>query len=154
MKTLPKRLALIGIVALAGCGGSGSSPTTPPPAAVLSVGGGYTVAVALGDNSCGNVTVQTQPTTVAHTPAANRFSLQHGPTTFQGNVANDGTFVGDPLTANDGATALTINIQGRFTATGLTATVTVDENRPGSTPDCRYSVQWTGTKQGSANTFP
>lgn len=154
MKNGMKALAVTGLVWLAGCGGGGSSPTTPPPATVLSVGGAYTVAVALGDNSCGSVTVQTQPTSVTHTPGAGRFSLQHGPTTIQGAVANDGAFVGDPLALADGATALTLNIQGRFTATGLTATVTVDENRPAPTADCRYTVQWTGTKQGANNTFP
>lgn len=154
MKTFSQHLALAGIVTLAACGGGGSSPTTPPPAAVLSVGGSYTVAVALGDNTCGAVTVQTQATAVTQTPGANRFTLVHGPTTFQGNVGNDGAFAGDPLTIPNGATTLTVGIVGRFTGTGLTATVTVDENRPAPTPDCRYTVSWTGTKQGAANTFP
>jgi hypothetical protein len=154
MKNGMKGLAVAGVLALAGCGGGGSSPTNPPPATLLSVGGAYTVAVALGDNTCGSVTVQPQPTGVTHTPGASRFSLQHGPTTFQGAVATDGSFVGDPLAVADGSTALTLNIQGRFTTTGLTATVTVDENRPAPTADCRYLVQWTGTKQGAANVIP
>ncbi len=154
MKLCIPHLPFGALLTLAACGGGGSSPTTPPPAAVLSVGGAYTVAVALGDNTCGAVTVQTQPTSVTHTPGAGRFSLVHGPTTFQGNVGNDGVFVGDPLSVASGATTLGIGIGGRFTGSGLTATVTVDENRPAPTPDCRYTVQWTGTKQGAPNTFP
>src|SRR5262245_38109357 len=86
-------------LALGACGG-GSSPTSnppPTPVPVLSVGGAYTVAVALGTNSCGAVTVAPQPTSVTHTPGASRFSLMHGANTFNGTVAPAGSFTTDPL---------------------------------------------------------
>ena len=152
MKSAARGSGLVLLLWLCACGGS--SPTQPPAPTLLSVGGAYTVAVALGDNTCGAVTVQTQATTVTHTPGAGRFSLTHGPNTFQGSVAADGAFTTDPLPLQDGATALSVGLQGRFTTTGLTATVTVDENRPAPTADCRYLVQWTGTKQGAPNVIP
>jgi hypothetical protein len=150
-----KNILWIAVLCLPACGGGGGgSPTGPPQARLLSVGGAYTVAVALGTNSCGNVTVQTQPTSVTQAPGANRFTLQHGPTTFQGAVANDGNFTSDPLAIPNGASVLNLAMQGRFTTGGLTATVTVSEDRPAPSADCRYVVQWTGTKQGAANVFP
>jgi len=139
-------------VALGACGGS-SSPATPA-APVLSVGGTYSVAVALGQNTCGPVTVATQPTSVTHTPGANRFTLVHGSNGFAGSVSTDGSFTTDPLALNDAGSALSVVLRGRFSTTGLTATVTVDVVRPAPAPACRYLVQWTGTKQGAPNVIP
>ncbi len=118
------------------------------------MGGAYAVAVALGANTCGAVTVATQPTSVTHTPGANRFSLVHGANTFAGSVAADGSFTTDPLALNDAGSALTVTLQGRFTVTGLNATVTVDVRPPAPAPPCQYVVAWTGTKQGAPNVIP
>jgi hypothetical protein len=112
------------------------------------------VVVALGDNSCGPVTVATQATSVTHTPGASRFTLAHGSNSFAGSVAADGGFTTDPLALNDAGSALTVALQGRFMATGLTATVTVDVRPPAPAPACRYLVQWTGAKQGAPNVIP
>ena len=139
-------------VLLAGCGGG--SPPTPPTGNLLSVGGTYTVAVVLAQNSCGPVTVAAQPTSVTHTPGANRFTLVHGSNAFAGSVANDGSFTTDPLTLNDGQTILTVALQGRFTTTGLDATATVDVRPPAPASTCQYRVQWTGTKVGAPNVIP
>jgi hypothetical protein len=143
------------LVTLGACGG-GSSPTnTPTPSPpVLSVGGAYSVAVTLGSNTCGPVTVAPQPTSVTHTPGASRFSLVHGANTFAGSVAGDGAFTTDPLNLADGATALTVTLQGRFTTSGLQATATVVMRPPAPAPSCQYTVAWTGTKQGAPNVIP
>jgi hypothetical protein len=143
-------------LALGACGGGTSPPTTPstPATPVLSVGGAYTVAVALATNSCGAVTVAPQPTSVTHTPGANRFALVHGANTFNGSVAADGAFTTDPLGLNDAGTALTVTLVGRFSVTGLNATVTVDQRPPAPGSACRYTVAWTGTKQGAPNVIP
>lgn len=141
-------VALAGIVVLWGCGGGngGGTPTGPP---VLSVGGDYTLAVALADNDCGSVTVQPLPTHVDHAAGAGRLRLTHGPNTFDGSVAADGTFTTDPRTLSDGAGTLVIAIGGRFTTGGLDALATVTLSR-----GCRYVVRWTGTKQGAPNVIP
>jgi hypothetical protein len=144
---------LLCVLALAACGG-GSSPSTTPSPPVLSVGGAYSVAVALGSNTCGPVTVAPQPTSVTHTPGASRFMLVHGANSFTGSVAADGTFTTDPLGLNDGATALTVTLQGRFTVSGLSATATVVMRPPAPAPSCQYTVAWTGTKQGAPNVIP
>jgi hypothetical protein len=144
------------VMTLCACGG-GSNPAsspTPTPAPVLSVGGAYSVAVALATNTCGAVTVAPQPTSVTHTPGATRFSLVHGANTFNGGVAVDGSFTTDPLALSDGGTALTVTIQGRFSVTGMNATVTVDARPPAPGAPCRYTVAWTGTKQGAPNVIP
>jgi hypothetical protein len=148
-----RRLLLCFVLSFGACGGGSSSPTTPP-APVLSVGGAYAVAVALGQNSCGPVTVVTQPTSVTHTPGANRLTLVHGSNSFAGSVTTDGSFTTDPLALNDAGSALSVAIQGKFSTTGLTATVTVDVAPPAPAPACRYLVQWTGTKQGAPNVIP
>lgn len=131
---------------LLACGG-GSSPTAPPPAG-SPIAGQYNVAVALGENTCGAVTVAPQPTSVTHTAGATRFTLTHGANTFAATLASDLTFVADPLTlpAQDGSNQ-TVGLQGRFAASTLTATVRVDvRGRPMALADCHYLVQWTGTK--------
>jgi len=140
------------VLAFCACGGS-SSPTTPPTP-VLSVAGTYAVVVALGQNSCGPVTVATQATSVTHMPGANRFTLVHGSNSFSGSVTTDGSFTTDPLALNDAGSTLSVVLQGRFSTTGLTATVTVDVVPPAPASACRYLVQWTGTKQGAPNVIP
>jgi hypothetical protein len=141
------------VLVLGGCGGGSSGPSTPA-APLLSVGGTYSVAVALGTNTCGAVTVAPQPTSVTHTPGASRFTLVHGATTFAGSVAADGGFTTDPLALNDGGSALTVTLQGRFTTTALTAMVTVSVRPPAPAPTCQYVVAWNGTKQGAPNVIP
>jgi len=149
-----RSMLLLSTLAVGACGGGSSPASTTPPARLLSVGGTYAVAVALGANTCGAVTVATQPTSVTHTPGAARFTLTHGSNTFAGSVATDGTFATDPLALNDAGSTLTVTLQGRFTTAGLTATVTVDVRPPAPSGACRYLVEWTGTKQGAPNVIP
>src|SRR5262249_37946923 len=62
---------------LPGCGGSGSGGGGSNTS-LLSVGGSYqTEATLLPGNTCGNVTVQNNPTIVAHSPGAQTLSITH-----------------------------------------------------------------------------
>jgi hypothetical protein len=141
------------VMAMTGCGGGSTGPT-PPTAPVRSVGGDYTMVVALGENGCGAVTVQPLPTRVTHTPGASQFQLTHGPGTYTGTFdeASGGAFRTAAQTFGDATSSQIVHIQGRFTATGLEAVVTVDQTAPA--PACRYLVSWTGTKVGAANVIP
>ena len=135
---------------LLGCGGRSSGPASPTPSP--QVGGEYDVAVALGQNSCGStVQVQSQPTSVTHSAGATTFTLVHGGLRVTGNVARDGAFTTQPVSVQDTLGPAQLAMSGRFSTTGLDATVTVDVQRAAPSPACRYVVAWTGTKRGSPN---
>ena len=118
-----------------------------PP--VLSVGGTFSTQVSLvpGQNTCGNVTVQNNPTTVVQAPGSHALTLTHAGITYEGTVEDDGSFAMQPEAV---AGQLTITIQGRFTPQGFTATVRVDQ----ASPACFYLVDWVGLKDVGANFFP
>jgi hypothetical protein len=149
-------LAVMVSSVLASCGGGApSSPSTPstPAPPVLSVGGDYATAVALGENTCGpQVAVSALPTHVEHTPGATQIRLTHG-LTYAGTVAADGAFSTDSQTVTDALGAQTVRVAGRFSRTGLDAVASVAVQPP-SASACRYAVQWTGTKQGAPNVIP
>jgi hypothetical protein len=140
-----------GAVALASCGGGSTPPTTTPPsAAVPQVGGQYDVAVRLTQNDCPAApTVLPQPTSVTHVAGATNFTLAHGGLNVTGSVGRDGTFTTTALAVQDPQGPATLAIAGRFSTSGLEATVTVSVTAAGGA--CRYLVGWTGTKQGSPN---
>jgi hypothetical protein len=115
------------------------------------VAGQYTVAVQLLQNDCAATpTVQPQPTSVAHSPGAATFVLTHGGLSLTGTVNRDGTFTTQPVPVPDPQGPATLTAAGRFTASGMDATVTVDVS-PAAAPSCRYVVGWTGAKQGASN---
>jgi hypothetical protein len=131
----------------ASCGGGGASPTIP--AVSPQVAGQYDVVVRLTQNDCAATpTVLPQPTSVAHAPGAADFTLTHGGLSAGGSVSRDGSFTTRPLAVQDAQGPASLTIAGRFTTTGLDATVTVNVT---SAPPCRYLVSWTGTKQGAPN---
>jgi hypothetical protein len=139
------RTALLCIAAVSfACGGSSEMTRQ------LSVGGTYATQVALlpAGNTCSGVSVQNNPTVVAHTPGAETLSLTHAGTTYSGTITQTGAF-SVPATAVSGG-AFTVSIAGQFTAMGLTATAHVAQGQP----PCGYDVSWTGTKSGNPNTFP
>ena len=142
------------VMALAGCGDGGTTGPTPPATPVRSVGGDYTMVVTLGENGCGAVTVQPLPTRVTHIAGASQFLLAHGPGIYTGTFDEPagGAFRTSALTFADATATQVVHIQGRFTATGLEAVVTVDQAAPA--PACRYLVDWTGTKVGAPNVLP
>ena len=120
---------------------------------MLAVAGTYpTRATLVADrNSCGSVTVQDNPTTVAHTPGARDVALTHAGTTYRGTVETNGRFSTSPTTLNAADGIYTITITGQFTVSGFTATVELSR---ASTATCAYAVNWEGTKQGAPNTIP
>jgi hypothetical protein len=145
-------VTLASLLAACGGGGSGSAPTAPS-APVLSVGGDYTTAVALAENTCGpQVTVAPLPTRIEHVPGATQIRLTHG-LTYAGTVAADGAFSTETQTVTDALGAQSIRVAGRFTRTGFDAQAAVAVQPP-SASACRYVVQWTGTKQGAPNVIP
>ena len=122
----------------------------------LSVGGSYPTRATLipEGNTCGSVTVQDNVTTVAHTAGQHTLSLTHAARTYDGTIDDDGVFVTAPKMLNVGGDTYTITIEGRFDATGFTATVTLEVRQQAPPPTCRYAVRWVGTKQSGTNTIP
>ena len=147
---MKKRLPWLALC-LASCGGGATPPTTTPPTtAVPQVGGQYDVAVGLQQNDCPAApTVLPQPTRVTHTAGASSFTLAHGGLTVNGSVARDGAFTTQALAVTDPQGPASLTMTGRFTTSGLEATVTVAVTA--SSGACRYLVGWTGTKQGAPN---
>ena len=138
------------LVVLCGCGGSST------PSSQLSVGGSYSTRVTLlpTGNTCGNVTVQDNPTVVTHSPGASTLSLTHANNTYQGTISSTAQFSTTPTTISGGGSQFTIIIQGQFNLTGFDATVQVNVMQPGPPTVCAYMVHWVGTKNGPPNTIP
>jgi hypothetical protein len=141
-------LSAVVLLALAACGGGSTPPGSPtaadPPPTVF---GEYDVAVALQQNDCGAaVTVLPQPTVVQQTPGAGTFNLTHGGLSLAGSVARDGAFTTAPLPVADPLGPATLAVAGRFSATGMEATVTV-----AVTGRCRYLVGWSGRNRNRTN---
>jgi hypothetical protein len=147
------RLTLALFCLAAACGGS-STPGPGPDPNVIRVAGEYATAVTLGESSCPGITVQSMPTTVAHTAGATTLTLTHAGNAYQGTLQRDGTFTTTPRAVGGGAETHTLTIAGRFTRTGLDATVTADVQRSAEPRACRYVVRWAGTKQGDPNVIP
>lgn len=118
-------------------------------APVLSVGGRYATDVSLvpGQNTCSNVTVQDNPTTVVQAPGSHALTLTHFGITYEGTVEDEGSFAMQPEAVGG---QFTITIQGQFTPQGFTAGVRVDQTAPA----CFYLVDWVGLKDVGANFFP
>ncbi len=108
--------------------------------------GTYATAVQLGENSCGGVTVQPMPTVVTHRLGDSVFTMVHGPLTHRGVLRPNGTFLTTPIKLGAAPGAVTtVQVAGRFTASGFTASVAVEERGPRT---CSYIVYWTGTRDG------
>ena len=148
---LDRTVALIvGAAAIiAACGDS----TTDPTPTELSVGGTYTTAVTLQQNGCTGVTIQTFPTTVAHTAGSTTLTVTHAGNSYTGTVQRNGTFVTTPKALGPATDTHTLTIAGTFSTTAIDATVTAVVQRPGSA-NCQYTVKWAGPKQGAPNVIP
>jgi hypothetical protein len=135
---------------IAACGDSSSPEPSPTE---LSVGGTYTTAVTLQQNGCTGITVQTFPTTVAHTVGSSTLTLTHAGNSYTGAVQRNGSFTTTPKAVGGGGETHTLTIAGTFTTTAIDATVTAVVQRTGSA-DCQYTVKWAGPKQGAPNVIP
>jgi hypothetical protein len=141
MRKLPAVLILAALTPA--CGGGGSTTPTPTPSsnpAVIAVGGEYTTAVNMAENSCGDVTIMALPTRVEHTAGATSMRLTHG-ATYDCSVTAAGGFTCTPRTFDVNGRQEAVTVAG-------TASVAVQPNA------CAYAVRWTGTKQGAANVIP
>lgn len=129
----------------ASCGGSGGSAAIPG----LSVGGTYDTMVTLlpAGNTCGNVSVQNNPTVVDQPPGSASLSLTHAGNVYSGSVDRTGHFSTSPRVVGGN---FNISITGQFSASGFDATVQVQQ----LSPPCGYQVHWVGSKNGPPNTFP
>ena len=142
--------ALAAAVVVAACGGD-DDPTNP--STELQVGGTYTTAVTLQQNGCTGITVQTNPTTVAHTAGATALTLTHAGNSYTGTVQRNGSFGTTPKAVGGGGETHTLTIVGTFSTTAIDATVTAVVQRTGQA-DCTYTVKWAGPKQGGPNVIP
>ena len=165
------RLRSISIVigfclALAACSGDGGvqpPPSTPPADSgstedaldptLLYVAGQYPTAVALTQNACQGIQVESMTTTVTHTPGAAELSLRHASVMYTGTIERDGAFITAPQSVGGTAERHRLTISGRFSTTGFEATVTAEVTRNAG-PPCTYVVSWIGTKTGAPNVIP
>jgi hypothetical protein len=146
----------IAIVDTIGCGGKmstlPSSPTSPAPGA-LQVAGPYQISQTAVDDTCGMSSAPVSFTgTVAHTAGGTTFTLTDTVgTNFIGAVERDGSFNATATIGPDaGGQTYSERLEGRFTATGFSATLRVDV-----TPrNCRFTRSWTAAKQGAPNVLP
>ena len=147
-------LFVIGAVVATGanCGGGGSSPNSPTPG-VLQIAGQYQIVQATVTNTCGDSGTPPAVTgTVTHAAGAESFVLADtGGTTFTGTVRQTGDFTATAVFGPDSTgNTYTQRLEGRFTAAGFTGQLGVDV----SPRTCRFTRNWTGTKQGSPNVLP
>jgi hypothetical protein len=149
-------LLVIGAVIVTGanCGG-GSSPAPPagPTPGVLQVAGQYQIVQQAVETSCGDTAAPPTVTgTVTQAPGAASFVLADtGGTTFTGTVQTTGEFTATATFGPDSAgQTYAQRLEGRFSATGFTGRLGVDV----SPRACRFTRDWTGTKQGAPNVLP
>lgn len=153
----PASSAIHALWIVAGCAIAACSNTTDPGgnSKAILVAGTYPTAVTLTENTCSGITVQPNTTVVSHTAGSATVSIQHGPITYSGTLASNGSFTTAAAVFPDpaGGTQSTLTVAGQFTTTGFVADVSVSVLR-NTPPDCAYKVHWVGTKQGSPNVIP
>jgi hypothetical protein len=146
---------LIAIAAAIGCGGRTSTPPPSPtgPTGALQVAGTYQISQTAVDDTCGVSSAPISFTgTVAHTAGGTIFTLTDTVgTNFNGTVERDGNFTAMATVGPDsGGQTYSERLEGRFTATGFSATLRVDV----SPRNCRFTRSWTAAKQGAPNVIP
>ena len=134
-------LAIAAAVTAPACGG-----TTTGPSGQLAIAGNYQIVQRTVETTCGDTgTPATVVGTVTHTPGATPFVLRDtGGTTFNGDVQPNGSFTASAVFGPDaGGQTYTQRLEGTFTSSGFTARLNVDV----SPRNCRFTRDWTGTKQ-------
>ena len=147
-------VGLLGIGMAGGCGsdgGNGGNGGNNPGPRQLQVGGGYQINQQALTDTCGQTGTPIPVTaTVTHTAGANTFTMSDtGGTNFTGTVQNNGDFTAN-ATLTSGGQTFTQGLQGRFTATGFTATLSVQV----APQSCNFTRSWTATRQSGTNVFP
>jgi hypothetical protein len=142
----------------AGCGGQPpiprSGPTSPSSSpGALHVAGVYQISQTAGDDTCGMSSAPVSfAGTVSHTAGGTTFTLTDTVgTNFGGTVERDGSFTATVTVGPDaGGQTYSERLDGRFTATGFSATLRVNV----SPRNCQFTRNWTAAKQGTPNVFP
>jgi hypothetical protein len=90
--------------------------------------------------------------TVVHTTGGTTFTLTDTVgTRFSGTVERDGNFTATATQGPDaGGQTYAERLEGRFTTSGFSAGLRVDV----SPRNCRFTRNWTATKQGTPNVIP
>ena len=130
-------LALTGFAVMGGRTAKAQTAEHPVPTT-------YWTEVALGPNTCDNVTIKPGPTEIVLLPG-DSLSVTHAGQTYRGSVTREGSFTTAPRELAFGTTVYTIGITGRIHEKELTAVVTVGVREQGAA-GCSYSVNWTGRK--------
>ena len=142
---------LLTAVVAAACSSS-NGPPDPPVTPVITVGGTYQTAVTVVSSTCPGQTVQQHVTGVNHLPGGTSLSLVHAGSTYQGTIAEDGTFSTTPVTQVFAGVSFRISIAGQFSETGMDALVTVERL---TEPSCSFTARWAGPKSGGTpNVIP
>ena len=124
--------------------GTGCDSTTPSD--VLQVAGTYQISQTALEDTCGMSSAPVSfPGTVAHTAGATTFTLTDSVgTRFTGTVNREGNFTATVTVGPDpGGQTYSERLEGRFTATGFSATLRVDV----SPRNCWFTRSWTAVKQ-------
>jgi hypothetical protein len=129
------RIPSLAVLAAVFCASS-SAPESP-------IAGTYQTAVTLTSNTCTGISVQNNPTTVAHTAGATSFTLTHVGQVYTATLAADNKFTTASKAIPVGTTTHTLTIAGRFAGGGFTADVTAVVSGSAS---CQYIVHWVGTR--------
>jgi hypothetical protein len=135
-----------------GCGGGSSSPgptptPTPQPGTPTNqITGTYQIVQRAVETTCGDTgTPATVNGTVTTTAGSDAFVLRDtGGTTFNGTVQTNGQFTANAVFGPDASgQTFTQRLEGTFTTTGFTGRLNVDVQPR----NCRFTRDWTGTKQ-------
>ena len=146
-------MVLAPTILICSCSGNGTSDP-PPVLTVLQVAGTYTTTVTLEASSCTGITVQSNPTTIAHSPGATALTVTHAGQSYSGTVDTGGHFTTTPRTIVAGGASHRLTIDGTFAVRGFDATVDVAVTYASGAAPCTYRVHWAGVKQGSDNVIP
>jgi len=87
---------------------------------------GTHVSLISEQNTCGDVRVQDNVTSVEISPRAHGVSISHAGNTYEGSVDDCGHFTTKPRALSGGASEYMISISGHFIQSGFEATVTVN----------------------------
>ncbi|MFN8445962.1 MAG: hypothetical protein U0175_34545 [Caldilineaceae bacterium] len=120
----------------------------PPTAVPLpEIAGQYNTVVGLTDNnSCGDVTVQSLPTTIQQEAGATEFVFSHAGNDYSATLEADGSFTTEHKRLVAGSTIFTVTFTGTFSTTGFTGTGTVEMQQSEAPTYCSYVVSMEGSK--------
>jgi hypothetical protein len=148
---------LAAAISAAGCGGGGGNPGTGPAPgptpATLQIAGQYQITQTAVSDTCGQTgTPAAVSATVTHDAGGTTFTMRDtGGTTFTGTVERNGDFTSTAVFGPDaGGQTYSQRLTGRFTASGFTGTLVVDQQPR----NCTFTRSWSATKQGTPNVIP